>query len=78
VLPEHTPAGTEVKYRKLPAPFLGTIGLVAAMAVGSVALTERQKIVPERREFAAFPMQVGDLQVRDDRLEQSYVDATRR
>lgn len=73
--PEPTPEGAEVKYRRLPAPFVGAIGLVAAMALGSVALPERQEIVPERTDFAVFPMKVGDWQGREDRLEQIYVDA---
>jgi EpsI family protein len=74
-MPAPLPKDTEVRYRKLGAPFYTAFVLLVGMAIVSQVLPERDEIVPDRALFNAFPDQVGDWKGNMDRLESIYIDS---
>jgi exosortase D (VPLPA-CTERM-specific) len=73
--PDPTPDDAQIRYRRLSPPFVASLGLIAAMALATVVLPERQELIPERQAFAEFPTQIGEWRGRGDRLEQIFIDA---
>ena len=77
ILPVSTiDAGTTVehKYRKLSAPFLVNVGLVAIAFVLINALDTRAEIIPQRSAFVNYPTKVGDWVGEQDNLPSLIVD----
>lgn len=74
-LPAPTPRDAEVKRRSLPAPYLGVVILLIITAAVDAALPQRNEISPQRHAFSEFPMSLGNLHGKRDRLEQIYIDA---
>lgn len=78
LIPQRPAGGVDTSRLLRPSrPLLASVALVAVTAVAVASLPERQEIIPERRGFAAFPMQVGDWRGRELILERRYVDALR-
>jgi len=73
--PEPTPKDAEVHFRKVPLPFIASGILLAIVAVSSIALPERQEIIPERKEYTLFPMEFDGWKGQRGYLEQIYIDA---
>jgi len=73
--PAPPPKDAEVRIRKVPAPFIASLLLLAAALAASLALGQREEIIPERKVFAEFPSHVDGWQGRRDRLESIYLDA---
>lgn len=73
--PAPTSADADVRLRTVPRPFLAALLVSALGGILAVSLGERTEIVPERTQFAAFPMKLDDWQGRSDTLEQIYLDA---
>lgn len=73
--PSPTPKNCEVRDRKIPAPLIASLVLLAGTALAAQTLPEREEIIPERERLASFPMQVGEWSGRADTLEQIYLDA---
>ncbi len=73
--PAPPPKDAEVRVRRVPAPFIASLLLLAAALAASLALGQRQEVVPDRKVFAEFPSRVDGWQGRRDRLESIYLDA---
>ena len=72
--PGPMPAELARRDRRLPAPFVATLVVLLAAAVGATALPEREEVAPPRAAFEQFPMQLGSWQGRPGRMEQMYID----
>ena len=72
--PEPSPKNAQVRRREISSPFIASMLLVAAAAGVSAALPERTEVLPQRADFSAFPLQVGNWQGKGDRLDQIYID----
>jgi exosortase D (VPLPA-CTERM-specific) len=59
---------------RLPWPFVAVLALLAATAVATVALPERQEIRPARADLVEFPMLLGDWRGRSERMDQDLID----
>lgn len=73
--PSETPADVRRLPRSLPYAYFPALVAIAAIAVLSRALPERQEIVPVRESFATFPLQVDGWIGRSSTLETIYLDA---
>ncbi|TVR97216.1 MAG: VPLPA-CTERM-specific exosortase XrtD [Rhodospirillales bacterium] len=58
-------------------PLIAGVALLTVTAVAVAGLPERKEYIPDRRDFAAFPMQVGSWRGQELILEKKYVDALR-
>ena len=74
-LPAPRPEGVELKARTVPRQLVAVTFVLLLGTAGSMALEQRTEFVPERRDFAEFPLVIGDWRGRPDRLEQIYLDA---
>jgi exosortase D (VPLPA-CTERM-specific) len=74
-LPTKTPRGVPAQARPVPKPFVASVVMLAIVTVMAWMMPERQEIQPQRKEFATFPLTVGDWKGKEERLEQIYVDA---
>jgi len=72
--PGPMPAELARRDRRLPAPFVATLVVLLAAAVGATALPEREEVAPPRAAFEQFPMKLGGWQGRPGRMEQMYID----
>jgi exosortase D (VPLPA-CTERM-specific) len=61
----------------VPRPFVVATVLLAAGAVGDLAVPQRHEVLPARADFAEFPTQVGDWVGQRGTLERVYLDALR-
>lgn len=73
--PEPTPEDAEVKYRSVPKPFYASLAIIVLVAVSSFALPEREEIIPERKNYAEFPLQFDGWQGRTGYIESQVLDA---
>ncbi|MEW6331948.1 MAG: VPLPA-CTERM-specific exosortase XrtD, partial [Pseudomonadota bacterium] len=73
--PEPTPKEATVRPRPLPRPFAASAVALVATAVVVSSLGQRVEIVPDRKTFADFPMQIGAWQGKRGQLESVYIDA---
>ena len=67
-----TPARTSP--RTLAKPFIATAFVVMSALPVVLLLDERSEIPPDRAEFAAFPMNLGEWQGKRGRIEDIYLD----
>jgi exosortase D (VPLPA-CTERM-specific) len=74
-MPAPLPKDSEVRYRKLGAPFYAAFILLVGMAIVSQVLPDRKEFIPQRTAFKVFPEQVGDWKGSMDRLESIYIDS---
>ena len=74
-MPAPLPKDTDVRYRKLGAPFYAAFVLLVGMAIVSQVLPDREEFIPQRTAFKVFPEQVGDWKGNMDRLESIYIDS---
>ncbi|MBI3186901.1 MAG: VPLPA-CTERM-specific exosortase XrtD [Gammaproteobacteria bacterium] len=73
--PAPTPKDAEIKYRKIPKPFIASVVILALAALSSVAMPERTEIEPERKQYILFPVQLEGWEGKRGYLEQIYIDA---
>ena len=66
--------GGSVLPRKVPAPFLASLGVLVVGAALSFGVGQREEIIPERADFDTFPLVVGEWKGKPDRIEQIYLD----
>jgi exosortase D (VPLPA-CTERM-specific) len=74
-LPAPSPKGAPRRRRTIPPAFLAACTLLAAYAAVSVALPRSAEIIPERTEFAAFPLTLGGWNGVPNSLDGVYLDA---
>ncbi len=72
--PEPSPRNASIRYRSLPKPFIVSGFLLLVTAASSFMLVQREEIIPSRAEFSGFPLQLGEWQGSDERMEQIYID----
>ena len=72
--PAPTPADAQVLPRQLPRSFIVATGLLAVVAVLSMALPNRVEAPPQRDAFSSFPLQIGEWQGQGGHLDQIYID----
>jgi len=73
--PSKPAAVVQPRFRAVPKPYWGALAVTVASAVVAMSLPERAETVPARKDFAQFPMQLGDWKGRPDRLDQIYLAA---
>jgi len=73
-LPEPTPEGVDVKFRKITKSFYISGTLIIVVAISSLALPERTEIEPDRTTFAEFPLNIDEWKGRSGYIEQVILD----
>jgi exosortase D (VPLPA-CTERM-specific) len=74
-LPARTPRGVPVRYRALPAPYLGALVLMTLVMCVSLMMPQRADVAPPRSEFADFPLSLPGWQGRFEPLDPMYIDS---
>ncbi len=72
--PEPTPQGAEVRRRKLSAPLVASLLVLVAAALLALSLGDREEVIPQRKDFSGFPLNLGKWEGRSERLESIYLD----
>ena len=72
--PEPAAEDAEIRYRTIPKQFYTSFGLLVIMALSVVALPDREEIIPDRKSYAEFPLNLKDWSGRTKSLEQVYID----
>jgi len=72
--PEASPKGADVQHRRLPGSLVASLAVITATALLALSLGDREQLVPERKEFAGFPHEVGEWKGRAQKLEKIYLD----
>ena len=75
IFPAPPPRDVAFKYRSLPRPFYVAVAMVLVVSALSYLLPARQEVIPPRKDFALFPMELGAWSGREIRLKQVFVDA---
>jgi len=74
--PALTPKDAEVSYRVIPKQFYVSFGLLVVVALSVVALPEREEIIPDRKQYTEFPLELdGGWSGSTGYLEKIYIDA---
>jgi exosortase D (VPLPA-CTERM-specific) len=71
------PFQDDITFRKRPISSVhyGIIGAVALIVIASIYIKVAEEVRPERMTFNHFPLQVGDWNGSDDKLQDFYLDA---
>jgi exosortase D (VPLPA-CTERM-specific) len=72
-MPRALPNGMEYRTRPVTPVHYAILGSVALIAVSSLYIQIQQEILPDRQDFSGFPMQIGNWQGDEDRLEEVYL-----
>jgi len=67
--PRAPPPNAEVRLRSLPAPLIGSIGLLAGAYLAAMAVPKQVEYAPERSDLLYFPMTLGPWQGRAARID---------
>jgi len=76
-LPEPTPQNVNVVRRKTPLTYLFALSTLSIVVLTSQLLPDRSEIIPERKVFASFPMDIENWHGRSERLESIVLDELR-
>jgi len=74
-LPAHRPKDVLVQDRRLTRPFLACLFLMGVVMILVQTMPNRQPVEVARKDFAVFPMRLGDWVGRFSPLEPQYIDA---
>ena len=72
--PEPSPEGAKVIYRVLPKPFYLSLVVIVFSAIGSSIIPEQIETVPDRKQYAEFPLEFDGWQGRTGYLESDILD----
>jgi len=72
--PEPTPADAEIVYRETPKSFYASLAIVVLVTVSVFALPEREEIIPDRKQYADFPLQFEGWSGTTGHIEQKIID----
>jgi exosortase D (VPLPA-CTERM-specific) len=73
-LPDPVPEAAEVRHRKLSAPLLASLIVLVVAAVLAMSLGNREEIIPQRKDFSGFPLDIGEWKGQSERLDKIYLD----
>jgi len=73
--PADSPDDAEIRHRTLPAGIMVSGVAILAAFVGATLLGQRENIIPQRQQFAQFPMQIEDWTGTQNTIEQIYLNA---
>ena len=73
--PEPTPDDAQVVYREIPKSFYASLIIVAAVAVSVFALPEREEIIPDRKNYAEFPLELNGWSGRKGSIEKLVLNS---
>ena len=73
--PEPTPKDAAITYREIPKPFYASLVVISIVAISVFALPEREEIIPDRKDYAGFPLMFEGWQGRSGFMDQIYIDA---
>jgi len=73
-MPEPTPQNVNVVRRKIPLTYLFALSTLSIVALASQLLPDRSEIIPERKMFSSFPLDIESWHGRSDRLESIVLD----
>ena len=74
-LPEPAPSEWPRTKRAMPKQFPISLVLILATALAVNMMPERKDIIPDRKEFFNFPLQMGEWSGKSGRMEQQFIDA---
>ncbi|MBI1195098.1 MAG: VPLPA-CTERM-specific exosortase XrtD [Gammaproteobacteria bacterium] len=74
-LPAHRPVNVEVHSRDFTRPFIASLLLMSVVMGVMQAIPNRQPVELARKDFAVFPMRLGDWVGKFSPLEAQYIDA---
>ena len=73
--PEPSPEGANLERRKIPATLVASLLILGATTLLAQSLGNREEVSPARKEFASFPVNVGEWKgLQPDKLEKIYLD----
>jgi exosortase D (VPLPA-CTERM-specific) len=70
-LPEYRVASEDAvihQTRPLAVPFIVNLGLIAVAFIAVQAIDQREEIIPERKSFVTFPVEIDEWQGKQERL----------
>lgn len=73
--PEPAPDDADVKYRTVPKPFYLSVAIIVLVAISTFALPESEEVVPDRKDYAEFPLEFDQWQGRSGFIESQVLDA---
>ena len=73
--PEPTPEDAKVIFRKIPQSFYASLVIITIVAVSTFVLPDREEKIPDRKNYAEFPLEFKGWEGRTGFLEQVYIDA---
>ena len=69
------PAGLASRAREVTPVHYGVLASIVLIALSSVYIRSQEEILPERRPFSGYPLELSGWQGRDNRLESIYLDS---
>jgi len=74
--PKALPVDAKVykKRMRTPSSLFASLMFITIAVFFSSSLGHREQIIPERKEFASFPLELGDWKGRSDKLESIYLN----
>lgn len=72
--PEPTPEDARVTYREIPAPFYASLIIITLVAASVFALPDREEIIPDRKQFVEFPLELKGWTGSKGSIEQLVLD----
>ena len=72
--PEPAPDDAKIVYRDIPKSFYASLLIVAIVAASVFALPEREEIIPDRKQYAEFPLKFEGWAGRTGYIEQLILD----
>jgi exosortase D (VPLPA-CTERM-specific) len=73
--PEPATGDLDIKTRVLPKSFIATLVVMLVVAIASPMIDDREEIIPDRTVFTELPLDIGEWNGREDRIEKIYLDA---
>jgi exosortase D (VPLPA-CTERM-specific) len=73
--PDPTPPDAEIIYRKMPKSFYVSLVIITLVAASVFALPEREELIPDRKQYAEFPMEIDGWMGREGYIEQLVLDS---
>lgn len=73
--PEPTPEDAEIVYRETPKSFYASLVIITLVATSVFALPEREEIIPDRKQYAEFPLEFEGWVGRTGHIEKAIIDS---